>query len=49
MVIDISIYDSVKKLFMSQCFQQKDINNFDVLTSIEVCADENKFIQIRKR
>ena len=49
MVINISIHDSVKKLFMSQCFQQKNINTFDVLTLIKVRTDENKFLQIRRR
>ena len=43
MVINISIHDSVKKSFMSQCFQQKNINIFDVLTFIQVRTDENKF------
>ena len=30
-------------------FNQKDINTFDVLTFMQVHADKNKFIQIRKR
>ena len=34
MVINISIHDSVKVLFMSPCFQQK--NTFDVLTFIQM-------------
>ena len=39
MVINISIHDSVKKLFMSsQCFQQKNINTFDALTFIQMCT-----------
>ena len=36
MVINISIHDSVKKLFMPQSFQQKNINTFDVLTFIQI-------------
>ena len=36
MVINISIHDSVKKLFMSQCFRQKNINTFDILIFIQM-------------
>ena len=49
MMMNISIHNSVKKLIMSQCFQQKNINTFDVLTLIKVRTDENKFLQIRRR
>ena len=31
---------------MSQCFQQKNINTFDVLTFVQMRTDENKFRQI---
>ena len=47
MVINISIHDSVKKLFMPQCLQQKKINTFDVLTFIQmptVLRDKTKFL-----
>ena len=45
MVINISIHDSVKKLFISQCFQQNYINTFDVLTFIQMrtVLTNNKF------
>ena len=34
------IHDSVKKLFMSQCFpKKKNINNFDNLTFIKMRTD----------
>ena len=35
------IHDSVKKLFMSQCFpkKKKNINNFDNLTFIQMRTD----------
>ena len=36
MVINISIHDLFKKLFMSQYFQEKNINTFDVLTFIKM-------------
>ena len=37
-----SIHD-FQKLFMSQCFSTKgNINTFDVLTFIQMRADENK-------
>ena len=42
MVMNISIHNSVKKLIMSQCFQQKNINTFDVLTLIKVFTDKKK-------
>ena len=35
LVIFVSIHDLVKKLFMSQCFQQKN-QYFDVLTFIQM-------------
>ena len=45
---NITIHNLV---FMSQCFQQKNIyiNTFDVLTFMQVCTDKNKFLQIRRR
>ena len=43
MAINISIYASVKKLFVSQCFQQKYINNFDVLTFMRTVLTDKKF------
>ena len=46
MVVNITIRDLV---FMSQCFQQKNINTFDVLTFILVRTNKNKFLQIRRR
>ena len=48
-LFDHSIHDLVKTLFMSQCFQQKNVNTFDVLIFIQVHKDENKFLQIRRR
>ena len=39
-----NIFDSVKKLFMTQCFKQRNINTFNAL---QVCTDENKFLQIK--
>ena len=32
---------------MSQCFQQNNINAFDVLTFIQMRTDENKFLKIK--
>ena len=43
---NITIHDLV---FMSQCFQQKNINTFDVLTFMQVRKDKKKFLQIRRR
>ena len=49
MVIYITIHDLVKKLFMSQCFQQQKYQCFDVLTFIQVHTDKKKLLQIRRR
>ena len=43
---NVTIHDLV---FMSQCFQQKNINTFDVLTFMQVRTDKKKFLQIRRR
>ena len=39
---EISVFMVWLKLFMSQCFQQKNINTFDVLTLIKVFTDKKK-------
>ena len=51
LVIFVSIHDSVKKLFMSQYFQQEKINTFDVLAFIQmrtISKITTKFLTVKQ-
>ena len=48
MAINITIDDSVKNYSCHNVFNEKNISTFDVLTFIQMRADENKFWQIKR-
>ena len=48
MAINISIDDSVKNYSCHNVFNEKNVNTFDVLTSIQMRAYENKFWQVKR-